>query len=964
MAKHDCVYQIRLKNNSAGRYYIFKNGKVRSKQGIHPNPDASMVFKNYDIATKMLSPNPDMFYRIHAAKNFLVELQGSDVIGNWMAKLVQRAQYEATGFSYGEDMPDGCKRTTMMTNGGPVHVYVKDGKIVRVVPIKYTDEDAPSWTLNARGKAFKPSRQAMVAPHALSVKGAIYSENRILHPMKRVDYDPDGERNAQNRGISGYERISWDEAFDLVAKEIKRQRREHGPGSIFAPHSSHHLWGNVGYYLSALQRFINLVGCTRMAMNPDSWEGWYWGAQHHFGNSMKVGMPSSYSTLEDCLKDCEQIVFWSSDPESTNGAYAGLESTERRAWAKELGIEFVHIDPHFNPTAQLFGGKWLPIKPTTDAAFAIAIMNVWIAEGLYDQDYVERLTTGFDEWRAYVMGEEDGVPKTPEWQEPETGIPARDVRALARSWGNKKTYLSCGAGGVGFGGANRGSNGQQFARCMVMLMAMQGWGKPGVNFGNLTAGAPLDLHFYFPGYAEGGISGDLVNTGNAAHNYQRMPHVISMGVIKQQVPKQFIPEAIIEGKAESYVWESTSQEAQFTPVSYPAPGYSPIRMIYRYGASTFSTTSKSARWVEAYRHDSIECVVTQTIYMEGDAKYADIILPACTNFERWDIGEWSNAGGYGLHAQEMLSHRIFTMQHKAIEPLGESKSDYQIFEGILERLGISQVFTEGCSELDWCKRIFDSSDLPSKVSWKQFLKKGYYVLPAEEEDTRNPVAMRWYAEERRKDLPEPFPLPNQWADDYGEGLQTPSGKFEFVPTTLRRNEAEHPDRPAVNRYTPSWEGPRTDELYGKYPLQMICTHSRYSFHTHVDNTSFTDQIEDHRALIDGHYYWLLRISGEDARARGINDRDLIKVFNDRGAVICAADVSPMVTAGSVKGYQSSGKFNMVTLGNEQLETGGCLNILTPSRTQTKGTHSMAPNSTLVQIEKFTQAEALRDVQAA
>ncbi|MEM1146167.1 MAG: molybdopterin-dependent oxidoreductase [Pseudomonadota bacterium] len=964
LARNDCVYQIKLKDNSAGRYYLFQNGTVKSKRGIHPNPDAAMVFKNLDIAGKMLSPSPDMLYRIHAAKNFLVELQGSDKIGNWVAKLVQRAQYEATGFRYGEEMPDGCKRTTMITNGGPVHVYVRDEKIVRVVPIKYAPDDAPGWTIKARGKTFEPTRRVMAAPHTLSVKSAIYSENRLLHPMKRVDYDPEGERNPQNRGISGYERISWDEAFDLIGKEILRQRREHGPGSIFVPHSSHHLWGNVGYYLSALQRFINLVGATRMAMNPDSWEGWYWGAQHHFGNSMKVGMPSSYGTLEDCLKEAEQVVFWSSDPESTNGAYAGLESTERRQWAKDLGIKFVHIDPHYNPTAQLFGGKWLPIKPTTDAALAIAIMNVWIAEDLYDKEYVATLTTGFDEWRAYVMGEEDGVPKTPEWQEAETGIPARDVRALARAWGKKKTYLACGAGGVGFGGANRGSNGQQFARCMVMLMAMQGWGKPGINFGNLTGGVPLDFQFYFPGYAEGGISGDLVNTGNAAHNYQKMPHVISMGVVKQVIPKQFIPEAILEGKAESYLWESTSQEAQFVPVQYPMPGYSPIRMIYRYGGSTFSTTSKSGRWVDAYRHESIECIVNQSIYMEGDAKFADIILPACTNFERWDIGEWSNAGGYGLHAQEMLNHRVFALQHKCIEPLGESKSDYQIFEGVLERLGLSQVFTEGCSELDWCKRVFDSSDLPSKISWNQFLKKGYYVLAPEKEELRTPVAMRWYAEGRRKDLPEPFPLPSQFADQYGYGLQTPSGKFEFIPTTLRRNEHAHPDRPAVNRYTPSWEGPRTTTLYDKYPLQMICTHSRYSFHTHVDNTAATDQISDHRAFINGHYYWLMRISEEDARARDIADRDLIKVYNDRGSVICAADVSSMLSPGSVKGYQSSAKFQLVTIGNEQVEIGGCLNILTPDQTQTVGTHSMAPNSTLVQIEKYAHAEELSNVTAA
>ena len=103
--------------------------------------------------------------------------------------------------------------------------------------------------------------------------------------MKRVDFDPDGERNPQNRGKSGYVRISWDEAFDIVAKEINRQKRVHGPGAIAFPMSSHHQWGNVGYYLSSLMRFANLIGFTRVVANPDSWEGWYWGAMHHFGNA-------------------------------------------------------------------------------------------------------------------------------------------------------------------------------------------------------------------------------------------------------------------------------------------------------------------------------------------------------------------------------------------------------------------------------------------------------------------------------------------------------------------------------------------------------------------------------------------------------------------------------------------------------------------------------------------------------
>tara|TARA_R110001583_G_scaffold195215_3_gene370538 strand:+ start:2712 stop:5726 length:3015 start_codon:yes stop_codon:yes gene_type:complete len=957
--KYTCVLQIKTKNNKVGRHYTFEGGKVKSLRGVHPKPDVAIIYKNIDVALKVMRPDADINFKVHAAKNFLMTVEGADNLANPLLQLMQRLMYE--GFSHGEKMKDGSQRYTTMNNGGPLHVYVREGKILRVTPIDLTEEDAPSWKINARGKTFTPQRRTTAAPHAMSSKGAVYSENRVLYPMKRVDFDPNGERNPQNRGKSGYERISWDEALDIVATEIKRQKKDHGPGSIFMPTSSHHQWGNVGYYLSSLTRFGNLIGFTRMVMNPDSWEGWYWGATHHYGNTMRVGSASGYGTTEDCLQEAEQIVFWSSDPESTNAGYGAFEGTQRRLWAKELGLDFVHIDPHYNPTAQLLGGKWIPIKPATDAAMAIAIMYMWITEDLYDKEYVAERTTGFDEWRDYLLGTEDGIPKTPEWQESETGVPARDVRALARSWGNKKTYLACGTAGVGFGGACRGATGGQWARCMIQMMAMQGWGKPGINMGNLSMSGPIDLEFYFPGYADGGISGDLVNTGNAVNNYQRMQHIITMNPVKQLIPKQKIPEAILDGQAEGQLWDCTSQEAQFDTFKYPMPGFSPIRMIYRYGGSIFSTGTNTGRFAKAYRDDSIEFIVNQSIYMEGEAKFADIILPACTNFERWDISEWANAGGYIHHTHNMVNHRVIALQNKCIEPLGESKSDYQIFQDILERLGLGMIFTEGCNELDWCKRVFDASDLPQHISWDKFRKKGYFVVPVNEDskEFKPPVDMNWFAEGRKKDLPEPHPLPSQFAEEFGYGLQTPSGKIEFVPTILKRNEAKHPDRPALNRYIPSWEGLQTKELVDKYPLQMIASHSRYSFHTHVDNTKFTDQIKDHRTLIAGHYYWILRLSTKDAGVRGIKKHDLVKIYNDRGAVICAADVSPMLPAGVVKSYQASAKFDMLEIEGETLEVGGCLNMLTPDRPQTGGTHSMSPNSTLVQIEKYQHADILK-----
>ena len=165
----------------------------------------------------------------------------------------------------------------------------------------------------------------------------VYSKDRILHPMKRVDFDPDGERNVQNRGISEFERISWDEALDIVAKEIKRAKRK-GPGAVLVANGSHHQWGNIGHYLSAFNRLWNLIGVSKLVHNPDSWEGWFWGAMHHWGYSLRLGTPEFYGTVEDCLKETEMIVFWSSDPESTNGEEGGFEGTVRRSWAKQLGI--------------------------------------------------------------------------------------------------------------------------------------------------------------------------------------------------------------------------------------------------------------------------------------------------------------------------------------------------------------------------------------------------------------------------------------------------------------------------------------------------------------------------------------------------------------------------------------------------------------------------------------------------
>ena len=554
--------------------------------------------------------------------------------------------------------------------------------------------------------------------------------------------------------------------------EIKRQKREHGPGCIAVSHGSHHTWGNIGYYLSALFRFTNAVGMTRVHHNPNSWEGWYWGAVHHWGHTLRVGQSETYGTVEDCLQNCDMIVFWAADPETTSGSYGAQEGTVRRQWLKnpKLGIKVVHVDPYYNASAQFLPGKWFAPKPTTSPAMAMAIAYVWIKEGLYDKEYVKTHTVGFDKWAAYLTGEEDGIAKTPEWQEKETGVPRkRGARAGARVGQEARLSRARRLGQRPRRRLPQPDRHPVGARDGVPS-AMQGLGKPGCNMGNLQWGCPVDFNFYFPGYSEGGMSGDLENTAMPVALYQRMPQLPSMNSNGQQIPRIWLPEAIYEGKAEGYRWVGKSIEHQFGKFAYPAPGHSPVHMLYKYGGSILSTMNNSNRHVRMYQSDQLEFVVNQSIWFEGEAKFADVILPACTNFERTDISEWAGLGGYGHHGQQQLNHRVIIFQSQAIEPLGESKSDFWIFNEICKRLGLSNYFSEGVNEIDWVKRAYLASDLPKVISFKKLMKRGYYVVPAEKEKLRAPVSFRWFWENRKKDVPEAQPLPSDYTEEFLRGL--------------------------------------------------------------------------------------------------------------------------------------------------------------------------------------------------
>jgi molybdopterin guanine dinucleotide-containing S/N-oxide reductase-like protein len=833
-------------------------------------------------------------------------------------------------------MPE--KIYTNCTVGGPVFVHVNDGRITRVRPLTFDSSDAPSWTINAHGQSFTPPRRAALAPFTVSERDRVYSDNRIKYPLIRSDFKIGGDRHIENRGKSAYVRIPWDEALDIIAAEFKRIQQTYGKEAITGTRSSHHNWGILGYHFSVFFRFFFMLGFTLIDNNPDSWEGWYWGAAHAYGFQWRLGMPEHYDLLEDCLQNTEMIVHWSSDPDSTKGLYGGQEAAIWRVWMKQLGIKQVFIDPYNNYTSCIQADKWIAPRPGTDAAMAEAIAYVWLKEGTYDKQFVEKRTLGFKEWTQHIKGQTDGVPKTPGWAENICGVPARTITALAREWAAKRTMLDCFCLG---GGACRQAYATEWARLMVYLMAMQGMGRPGVNLWTATNGAPFNADFKFPGYAASGIDfyakksrqkGTLVNP------------------VKQMLYRNLLPESILN-PPRSWLFETKrgSSLNQFHKFTYPENKGTECHMYYRHGSSFIGSMTETNNWVKMLQSPKLETIVVQDCWWNNSTRFADIILPVCTNFERNDISNAAEVGGYVYDSSTSTNHRVIVYQKKCIDPLWESRSDYDIYTALAKRLGFADDYTEGKTMEDWIKDAYDNSSLPEHISWEKFQEKGYFVVPQPPDYKRTP-ALRWFYEGRDCDTPDSNPKKNT---DKAKQLGTYTGNVEFISQSLLTNMPDDKERPPMARYIPSWEGYQSD-LAGKYPLQIIMPHPRSSFHTHHEtHSAWLDEIPSNRIRKDGYYYHTVRIHPADAGSRGIKNSDIVRLYNDRGSVLGIAQVTERIKPGVIHSYGSSSKYDPIQAGTPySTDRAGCVNLLTSRRTVSQNCVGMAPNSCLVEICKW------------
>jgi trimethylamine-N-oxide reductase (cytochrome c) len=567
---------------------------------------------------------------------------------------------------------------------------------------------------------------------------------------------------------------------------------------------------------------------------------------------------------------------------------------------------------------------------------------VWLTEGTYDKEYVAAKALGFDEFKDYILGAGDnGFAKTPEWAEKESGIPARKIRALAREWATRRTSLSSGCRG-GEGSACRTAYGTEWARMMVLLQAMQGLGKPGISIWGTTMGAPADSDTWFPAYAE--PRGQMGKAGVAKTKLSLQNKT------KQRLFRLTLPEAIMSGKGDFWGegFCGQSLEQQFVHNHYPIEA--PVKMFYRYGGSFIGTMLDTNKWVQMYQSENLEFVVNQDCWFSSETKFADIILPACSNLERNDLGEWAACGGYTTNAHIGNNYRVIVRQQKCIEPLGESKADYEIFTLLAERLGLKDLYTEGNTEDDWAKLFFESSDVAKKISWEEFNKKGYYIIPVPDDYKPTP-GLRWFAESRAVDTPDTG-NPRRGTDRANE-LGTYSGKIEFASESLRQNMPDDEERPVVPHFIPSPEG-YYSEAHKKYPLQIISPHPRFSFHTAYDgHTRWVNEIPLHRVEKDGYYWWPVRINPVDAKVRCVTTGDIVELYNDRGSVLCIAQVTERVPVGVIHSYGCSAKYDPLVPGQAgSTDRAGCVNLLTALRLVSKHASGMTPNSCLCELRKW------------
>lgn len=729
-------------------------------------------------------------------------------------------------------------------------VYVKDGKIIRI-----ETDDRPGDSLA------DPQLRACI-------KGRAYI--RRQHHPDRLKYPM--IRNGK-RGEGKFKRATWDEALDQIAKQINRIKSTYGNQAIYVPYgtgSYNQLNGKQTAY-----RLFNMIGGSLGFYNSYSWAAISKATPYVFGTDI------TGNQRQDWINS-KYIIMWSWNPsemrDGTNSEYF-LKKT------KENGAKIICIDPRMSLSAVSLADEWIPIRPGTDVALMSAMAYVMITENIYDKAFVDKYCVGFDKtqmpegaedaesYKDYILGARDGIPKTPAWAEEITTIPRETIIRIAREYAGAKPAMLY----QGYG-MQRRAYGETAVLGGCVLAAITGnIGIPG----GCASGIALQAD-------DGGPLWNVFPTGN--------------NPVKARIPSFLWTEAVLRGK------EMTAEDG----VKHVEKLDSNIKLIYAVACNAIINQHANVNRTAKILADEslVEFFVVHEQFMTPTARFADVLLPVCTQFEMWGLEDgWK----YG---DEVI------LMPKVLDPPHETKSDYQICSELAERLGVKEEYTEGRNEKDWIEwavERYRSTRFPDIPNLDEFVQSnaGVYSLPV----TIPAIAFEDFR-----------------ADPENNRLSTPSGKIEIFSKTLYdMNDPEF--IPPIPKYIQEWESPFGPEAK-KYPLQVVGHHYMSRVHSTHENNDMTNEAFPQRVFINE----------LDARERGIRDGEQVKIFNDRGAIIMPCRITKRILPGVIDIPQGA----WWTPDENGIDRRGNVNVLT-SEKWTPLAFGNAQHTVMAQVEKANHA---------
>ena len=546
--------------------------------------------------------------------------------------------------------------------------------------------------------------------------------------------------------------------------------------------------------------------------------------------------------------------------------------------AVNAGVEIVVVSPSRDDAPDWLTASWIAPRPNTDTALMLALTHTIIMEGLHDQEFLQDYCVGFQELLEYLNGKSDGVEKNAEWASLVTEVEAITIRQLARKIAGQRTMLTAAWS------LQRGDHGEQPFWALIALAAVLGQiGLPGGGFS----------------FGYGSMN------GIGAPSEERLTP--SMEALRN--PINFaIPVARV---ADLLLSPGEDFEFNGSILTYPD-----IRLIYWAGGNPFHHHQDLNRLVAGWQQ--VETVIVHESWWTPTARRADIVLPVTTSLERNDIGG-STRDRY-----------VFAMQ-KAIEPVGESRHDFDIFKKLSESLDCEKIFSKGKNELDWLQCIYQelhnkAADQDTEMpEFSEFWNKGYWLSPEIKENETLLHSFRM--------------------DPNANPLETPSKKIELYSQVIA--DFGYDDCPPHPAWLPplEWLG---SEKITIYPFHLITNQPKDRFHSQMDS----GRLSQAKKINGREPVW---INPEDAKNLEVSSGDTVRLFNDRGACLAGVLVTEDVRS-KVVIMATGAWFDPLLNGDSDiLDKHGNPNVLTIDKGTSKLAQGCSALSALVQVEKYTGA---------